>query len=110
MAGFESVPDTPDEPHDERTAQRNAKLGLILFAVYFLLYLSFVLINAFSPETMEKRPIAGINLAVVYGFGLIVAAFVMALLYGFLCRNDVPNTASGDENKPTSTSTQEESP
>jgi hypothetical protein len=35
---------------------------------------------------MEARPLAGINLAVVYGMGLIVAAFLLALVYGWLCR------------------------
>ena len=29
---------------------------------------------------------AGVNLAVVYGFGLIVAALVLALVYMLLCR------------------------
>ena len=44
-----------------------------------------MLLNAFSPETMETTPVAGVNLAILYGFGLIVTAFVMAVLYGFLC-------------------------
>ena len=65
--------------------ERNARIGLILFFVYLLLYGGFVLTNAFSPETMELTPLAGINLAVLYGFGLIISAFVLALLYGFLC-------------------------
>jgi uncharacterized membrane protein (DUF485 family) len=65
----------------------NARTGLILFAVYLVLYGGFVLINAFSPETMESTPFAGINLAILYGFGLIVAALVLSLVYGFLCRN-----------------------
>jgi uncharacterized membrane protein (DUF485 family) len=65
----------------------NARTGLILFAVYLVLYGGFVLINAFSPETMESTPFAGINLAILYGFGLIVAAMVLSLVYGFLCRN-----------------------
>jgi uncharacterized membrane protein (DUF485 family) len=65
---------------------RNARIGLVLFAIYLVFYGGFVLLNAFSPATMESMPIAGINLAIVYGFGLIVAAFVLALLYGVLCR------------------------
>lgn len=110
MARLHSVTDSPDEPHDERTAARNAKLGLILFFIYLVLYGGFVLINAFSPDTMDVRPVAGINLAVLYGFGLIIAAFVLALLYGFMCRNDVSGPTTSDGSEPTSTSTQEESP
>jgi len=64
---------------------KNARLGLQLFCVYLLLYGGFVLINAFAPAMMESTPIAGINLAILYGFGLIIAAFVMALIYGALC-------------------------
>ena len=63
-------------------------MGIILFAVYLVLYGGFVLINTFSPETMEATPIAGINVAILYGFGLIIAAFLMALLYGALCDSD----------------------
>lgn len=64
---------------------RNARLGLKLFAVYLVLYVGFVGINTFSTETMDLKPFAGINLAIWYGFVLIVAAIVLALLYGFMC-------------------------
>lgn len=69
---------------------RNARVGLLLFGVYLLLYGGFVLLNAFSPTTMEATPIAGVNLAILFGFGLIVAAILLALLYGFLCRTEAP--------------------
>jgi len=67
--------------------KRNARIGLVLFSIYLLLYGGFVLLNAFSPDTMSITPVAGINLAILYGFGLIVAALVLALLYGWLCRS-----------------------
>ena len=47
-----------------------------------------MLLNAISPDTMRATPIAGVNLAILYGFALIIAAFVMAMLYGFLCKSD----------------------
>jgi len=71
---------------EELMETRNARIGLVLFAVYVVLYGGFVLLNAFAPETMERLPFAGVNLAIWYGFGLIVAALVLALLYGWLCR------------------------
>ncbi len=67
-------------------ASRNAQIGLVLFLIYLVLYGGFVLLNAFAPSTMEWRPIAGINLAILYGTGLILVAFVEAILYGWLCR------------------------
>jgi uncharacterized membrane protein (DUF485 family) len=69
-------------------ANRNMRIGLTLFTVYLLFYGGFVGLNAFSPETMESTPVAGVNLAVLYGCALIVAAFVLALLYGVLCRGE----------------------
>jgi uncharacterized membrane protein (DUF485 family) len=76
----------------------NARLGLILFSVYLALYLGFVLINTFNPVAMESTPVAGVNLAILYGFGLIVAAFVLAMLYGAMSHHE--NTTHDHEDKP----------
>ena len=64
----------------------NAKLGLILFVIYTLFYGGFVYLNAFSADTMETTPIKGVNLAILYGFALIIGAFVLALFYGMMCK------------------------
>lgn len=65
---------------------RHSSLGLALFAVYLLLYGGFVLINAFAPRAMEATPIAGVNVAILYGFLLIAAAVALALAYGWFGR------------------------
>ena len=76
-------------------AQRsNARLGLWLFAVYLVLYLVFVLLSAFSAQTMERPVIAGLNLAIVYGFGLIIGALLMALVYGVMCKREPTKSKS----------------
>jgi uncharacterized membrane protein (DUF485 family) len=67
---------------------RNARLGLRFFTIYAAVYLGFVLLNAFSPRTMEQTPLAGINLAVIGGLGLIAFAFVLSVIYGFMCAAD----------------------
>lgn len=66
---------------------RNARIGLILFVIYLVLYGGFVFLNAFAPEMMETDSVAGLNLAIAWGFGLIIAALVLALIYGVLCRD-----------------------
>jgi len=71
---------------------RNARIGLILFCVYLTLYGGFVLLNAFSPDSMEATPVAGVNLAILYGFGLIIAALLLALIYGWMCRSNPPES------------------
>ena len=75
-------------PHDDHpeTISRNARVGLALFAVYLVLYGGFMALNAFFPQRMAAAPFGGVNLAVLYGFLLIVAAFALALLYMFLVR------------------------
>jgi uncharacterized membrane protein (DUF485 family) len=65
---------------------RNTRIGLLLFFAYLGLYVGFVLLAAFSPETMEAVPLGGVNVAIWYGFGLIVSAILVALLYGWACR------------------------
>jgi uncharacterized membrane protein (DUF485 family) len=67
-------------------ADRNTRFGFVLFFIYLAFYGGFVLLNAFYPETMERTPVAGMNLAILYGFGLIIVAFVLALIYGAVCR------------------------
>jgi uncharacterized membrane protein (DUF485 family) len=74
------------EPHDPAAARRNARYGLVLFAVYLALYGGFVLLNTFAPQALAYAPAGGVNVAVLYGFGLIAAAFALALVYGWLCR------------------------
>lgn len=78
-------------------ASRNARLGLWLFGIYLVFYAGFVLISAFATEAMEWVPFAGLNLAVVYGFGLIILAIVLSLVYGWLCRtsNQTPRSRDG---------------
>ena len=73
--------------HDpDSSSQHNARIGLVLFGVYLTLYAGFVLLNAFAADLMEKTPFAGLNVAILYGFGLIIGALVMALIYGAMCK------------------------
>jgi uncharacterized membrane protein (DUF485 family) len=62
------------------------RLGHVLFVLYTALYAGFMLLNAFAPGNMENTPVAGVNIAVLYGLSLIAAAFLLALLFEALCR------------------------
>ena len=61
------------------------RLGVILFIVYALVYAGFVAISLYDVTILERVLFCGLNLAVVYGFGLIVFALVMALVYSGFC-------------------------
>jgi uncharacterized membrane protein (DUF485 family) len=81
---------TSDQKHEREaessaTIARNSRLGLILFAVYFVFYAAFVVLTAFGADWMQTE-VGGINVAIYSGFGLIVGAFVLALVYLWLCR------------------------
>lgn len=60
------------------------KLGISMFIVYTLVYAIFVGINTVNPAAMETV-VMGQTLAVIYGFGLIFLAFVMAIVYNHFC-------------------------
>jgi len=62
-----------------------SKVGLILFGLYSLIYAGFVFINTLSPKTMEVKVVLGLNLAVFYGFGLIILAIIMGIIYNHYC-------------------------
>ena len=70
------------------TTRYNARVGVVLFLIYLLIYAAYVMLSAFHGDVMAKPFIGGVNLAVVYGFGLILLAFAMAILYMALCRKD----------------------
>ncbi len=79
---------TPDSPPDPVAERHNARLGLILFAVYLAAYGTFVGISAFTPWVMDLT-VGRLNVAVVFGLALIGGAVLLALVYAVLCRKPV---------------------
>lgn len=72
---------------EDKASSAKSKVGLSLLFVYCLIYIGFVAINTMAPAIMETQVFAGLNLAVVYGFGLIILAIVMGLVYNLICTN-----------------------
>ena len=79
--------------------QYKIRLGIWMFVFYSLFYASFVAINLLKPLAMSSVVVAGINLATVYGFALIIVAFAEALLYDWLCRRKEAQLAHSDGSK-----------
>ncbi|OGV45075.1 MAG: hypothetical protein A2X46_15135 [Lentisphaerae bacterium GWF2_57_35] len=61
------------------------RLGVWMVLSYSLFYAGFVAINLLKPLVMEKTVLAGLNLATVYGFALILVAFLQAMIYNAMC-------------------------
>jgi uncharacterized membrane protein (DUF485 family) len=64
-----------DGDEEPRTRTR---LDAVLFAAYVVAYATFMALLALAPETLGRRVLGGVNLAVAYGMGLIVGAVVLA--------------------------------
>ena len=72
---------------------------MVLFVIYLVLYVGFVLINAFAADVMDLKVFAGLNLAIVYGFGLIVSALILACIYGVLAKVDTDEAETGHDSE-----------
>jgi uncharacterized membrane protein (DUF485 family) len=97
MVGIDHGPAESSEERSPELQARHARLGLGLFAVYFVLYAIFMGLAAFAPARLAARPLGGVNLALVYGFGLIATAIILAFLYGWLCRSSGPAEVTREE-------------
>lgn len=79
---------------DTSPAGHNRRLGLWLFAVYLAVYAGFVGLVAYDWTKTKAVVFDGMNLAVAYGFGLIIGAFVIAVVYMLLAK---PEAAEGSK-------------
>ena len=68
----------------EKSEGLKSRLGLLMFAIYVPAYLAFILISVLSPKSLGMD-IGSINLAIAYGFGLILLAICQALIYNYMC-------------------------
>jgi len=66
-------------------SKKKAKLGVWLFILYTIMYAIFVAIGVLKYEAMSTIVLGNLNLAVVYGFGLIILAIIMGLIYNWIC-------------------------
>ncbi|MCD4793095.1 MAG: DUF485 domain-containing protein [Bacteroidales bacterium] len=69
----------------DHAVKKKSKLGVILFFVYFVVYAGFVAIGVADYTLMGKVVLGNQNLAVVYGFGLIIFAILLGLFYNWKC-------------------------
>jgi uncharacterized membrane protein (DUF485 family) len=85
MAMTPAEPTAADGDDHPDVSAANARAGLVLFFIYSAFYAGFMGLAAFAPEAMGTPVLAGVNLAITYGLGLILGAFVIAALYMAAC-------------------------
>ena len=86
------------EEHEDLIAYKS-KLGIKLFFAYALVYVVFVVINTVKPTLMDVKVLAGVNLASIYGFFLILLAIVLGLIYNFICSKKEAEMENKEEDK-----------
>lgn len=69
----------------DKAAAKKARLGVIMFFFYTAIYAGFVAIGLFAPELMGMEILAEQNIAIIYGFGLIILAIIMGFIYNYFC-------------------------
>jgi uncharacterized membrane protein (DUF485 family) len=89
MASLDFKAPVVREQEDAAVVAHNTRRGVQLFIVYVLFYAGFMALSAFWPQVMARPSLGGVNLAISYGFALIVLALVLALTYMKLCRKSV---------------------
>lgn len=70
-------PANVEEFRDPVCEQHNARLGLVLFAIYLSAYAAFVLLSAFQSLPIDS---------VLAGMLLIIGAIILSLVYTFFCK------------------------
>ena len=86
---------------EDKSEGFKTKLGLWMVAFFIVIYLAFILICVISPQTMAND-VGGINVAVTYGFLIIVIAIIQALIYNVICSrrekaDELSDTDKGDD-------------
>ena len=94
MGGLDFKSTVTAEQEEAHVVAFNSRLGVGLFAVYVLFYGGFMALSAFRPDLMGRPFLGGVNLSVVYGFALILAALLLAVLYLAVSRKPTEGSAS----------------
>ena len=77
-----------------------SRLGVVMFIIYCAVYAGFVLVNVVAEgKAMAVIVVAGLNVAVVYGMGLIIFALALALIYNQLCARKEKELGGGRPGK-----------
>ena len=91
----------PTEWQEDKSEGFKTKLGLIMVAFFTIVYFAFIILAVTNPQAMAND-VGSLNVAVVYGFGIIILAIIQALIYNFVCsRHEKSNGDSGHDKRET---------
>lgn len=74
----------PEKWKTEKSESFKTRLGIIMFAIFAPIYLSFILFSVMKPSFMATD-LGQLNVSIVFGFGIIIFAVLLAVVYNFIC-------------------------
>jgi uncharacterized membrane protein (DUF485 family) len=86
------------EWREDKSEGFKQKLGLNMYAIFAPVYLAFILVCVISPRFMAKD-IGSLNVAIVFGFGIIILAIIQALIYNYICSRREKMDGESDRGK-----------
>lgn len=72
------------ELQEEASQSFKTRVGLNMYAIFAPVYLAFILVAVISPKSMAMD-VGSLNLAIVFGFAIIILAIIQALIYNLIC-------------------------
>lgn len=73
-----------------------SRLGVWMFLIYAIVYATFITMNVAAPSWM-RADVGSLNVAIIFGFGLIILAIVLAFVYNHFC--SLAERKAGQEEK-----------
>jgi len=86
------------EWQEEKSRGFKTRLGFVMIIFYAIVYFAFIVIAVINPQLMAKD-VGNLNVAIVYGFGIIILAIIQALIYNFVCLKKENDDKALDEAK-----------
>lgn len=82
----------------EKSQEYKTKLGLRMMPIFAVVYFIFIVIAVTNPQMMANN-VGSLNVAIAYGFGIIITAIVMALIYNYFCSRKEREDGDSEHNK-----------
>ena len=87
----------PTEWQEDKSEGFKTKLGLVMVVFFTIVYFAFIILAVTNPQAMAND-VGSLNVAVVYGFGIIILAIIQAVIYNLVCsRHEKCNGNTGHD-------------
>ncbi|MFC1872538.1 DUF485 domain-containing protein [Chloroflexota bacterium] len=74
----------PTEFAQDKCEGYKTKLGFVMIVIYTIVYFAFIVLAVTNPKLLGMD-VGSLNLAIVYGFSIIILAMIQALIYNYVC-------------------------